>query len=211
MEAVASHDEHAGPHARGLVRWITTTNHKDIGTLYLCFSLAMFFIAGFLAMLIRAELFEPGARLFSPALYNQFVTMHGLMMIFGVIMPAFVGFANWQIPLMIGAPDMAFPRMNNWSFWLLPFAALLMIAAFACNGASAVSLTPAMQNQFIEVQDFLQAHRRPNTLVSVVGYLVLATGEKDGAIRLSLVDSVDHVLSPRDALTYAKGGATVII
>ncbi len=139
MEAVASHDEHAGPHARGLVRWITTTNHKDIGTLYLCFSLAMFFIAGFLAMLIRAELFEPGARLFSPALYNQFVTMHGLMMIFGVIMPAFVGFANWQIPLMIGAPDMAFPRMNNWSFWLLPFAALLMIGEFFVPGGAAAT------------------------------------------------------------------------
>jgi len=94
---------------------------------------------------------------------------------------------------------------------ILFIAALLMMAAFVCNGASAGSLTPAMQNQFIEVQDFLQAHRAPNTLVSVTGYLVLATEEKDGAIRLSLVDSADHVLGPRDALTYAKGGATVII
>ena len=117
------HDDHAH-HPTGLMRWITTTNHKDIGTLYLWFSLTMFFFAGGLAMLIRAELFQPGLQFFQPAIFNQLTTMHGLIMIFGAIMPAFVGFANWQVPLMIGAPDMAFPRLNNWSFWLLPVAAL---------------------------------------------------------------------------------------
>ncbi len=111
---------------RGLWGWLVTTNHKDIGTLYLVLSLVMLFAGGLLALLIRAELFQPGLQLMQPELYNSMVTMHGLTMIFLVIMPALVGLANWQIPLMIGAPDMALPRINNWSFWLLPFAALLL-------------------------------------------------------------------------------------
>jgi cytochrome c oxidase subunit 1 len=123
---------------KGLMRWITTTNHKDIGTLYLCLSLAMFFTGGTFAMGIRAELFVPGLQIFRPEFFNQLTTLHGLIMIFGAIMPAFVGFANWQIPMMIGAPDMAFPRLNNWSFWLLPPAFLLLVGAlFAPGGAAA--------------------------------------------------------------------------
>ena len=77
--------------------------------------------AACMALTIRAELFEPGLQLVKPEFFNQLTTLHGLIMIFGAIMPAAVGFANWQIPMMIGAPDMAFARMNNWSFWLLPF------------------------------------------------------------------------------------------
>jgi len=120
------------------MRWITTTNHKDIGTLYLCLSLVMFLIGGSFAMAIRAELFRPGLQIFQPEFFNELTTLHGLIMIFGAIMPAFVGFANWQIPMMIGAPDMAFPRLNNWSFWLLPPALLLLVAAlFAPGGAAA--------------------------------------------------------------------------
>src|ERR1035437_6412217 len=116
---------HAHDHApSGFMRWVSSTNHKDIGTLYLWFSLFMFFFAGALAMLIRAELFQPGLQFFQPAVFNQLTTMHGLIMIFGAIMPSLVGFANWQIPLMIGASDMAFPRLNNWSFWLLPAAGI---------------------------------------------------------------------------------------
>src|ERR1035437_5457652 len=122
-------DDHHGAPA-GIMRWLTSTNHKDIGTLYLWFSLFMFFFAGALAMLIRAELFKPGLQFFQPAVFNQLTTMHGLIMIFGAIMPSLVGFANWQIPLMIGASDMAFPRLNNWSFWLLPAAGSLLIATF---------------------------------------------------------------------------------
>ncbi|MBC6941713.1 MAG: cytochrome c oxidase subunit I [Xanthomonadales bacterium] len=110
-----------------LQRWLFTTNHKDIGTLYLVFSLTAFFIGGTFAMLIRAELFQPGLQLMQPEFFNQLTTMHGLIMIFGAIMPAFVGLANWMIPMMIGAPDMALPRMNNWSFWILPFAFLLLV------------------------------------------------------------------------------------
>ena len=127
---------HEHTHPNGIQRWLTTTNHKDIGTLYLCFSFAMFLFAGALAMLIRTELFQPGLQFFQPNLFNQLTTMHGLIMIFGAIMPAFVGFANWQIPMMIGAPDMAFPRLNNWSFWLLPMAALLLLTSFLAPGGA---------------------------------------------------------------------------
>ena len=95
------------------------TNHKDIGTLYLLFAFTMLMIGGVLALLIRAELFQPGLQLVNPELFNQLTTMHGLIMVFGAIMPAFVGFANWMIPLQIGASDMAFARMNNFSFWLM--------------------------------------------------------------------------------------------
>ncbi|HEY8099527.1 MAG TPA: cytochrome c oxidase subunit I [Burkholderiaceae bacterium] len=128
---------HAHPH--GWSRWLNATNHKDIGTMYLWFSLVMFMMGGILALLIRSELFQPGLQFFEPELYNQFVTMHGLMMIFGAIMPAFVGFANWMIPLQIGAPDMAFARMNNSSFWLLPPAALLLVSSFFVSGGSAAA------------------------------------------------------------------------
>ena len=138
MDAVHAHDHDHGHdhHPSGLMRWVKTTNHKDIGTLYLWFSLFMFFFAGSLAMLIRAELFQPGMQLVRPEMFNQLTTMHGLIMIFGAIMPGFVGFANWQVPLMIGAPDMAFPRMNNWSFWLLPVAGGLLIASFFMEGGA---------------------------------------------------------------------------
>ncbi|MBM7456292.1 cytochrome c oxidase subunit 1 [Oceanisphaera litoralis] len=124
---------HHGP-ARGFSRWLFTTNHKDIGTLYLLFSLTMFFVGGGMAMVIRAELFQPGLQLVEPNFFNQMTTMHGLVMIFGAVMPSFVGLANWMIPMMIGAPDMALPRMNNWSFWILPFAFMLMLSSLFMPG-----------------------------------------------------------------------------
>ncbi len=116
-------------------RWLFTTDHKDIGTLYLFLSLTMFFIAGIMAMLIRLQLSHPGNRLFEPNTYNELVTQHGLIMIFGAIVPAFVGMANWQIPLMIGAPDMALPRLNNWSFWLLPFGFIILLSTLLMPGS----------------------------------------------------------------------------
>lgn len=138
LEQVNHLDDHVsepahGP-ATGIKRWLFTTNHKDIGTLYLLFSLTMFFVGGSMAMLIRAELFQPGLQLVEPAFFNQMTTMHGLVMIFGAVMPSFVGLANWMIPLMIGAPDMALPRMNNWSFWILPFAFILMLSTLFMPG-----------------------------------------------------------------------------
>jgi cytochrome c oxidase subunit 1 len=132
------HDDAHGHHPTGIMRWITTTNHKDIGTLYLWFSFTMFLVGGTMALTIRSELFEPGMQIVQPVLFNSLTTLHGLIMIFGAIMPAAVGFANWMIPMMIGAPDMAFARMNNWSFWLLPFAGLLLIGSlFAPGGGPA--------------------------------------------------------------------------
>jgi len=131
-------DHHHGPAQKGLMRWVTTTNHKDIGTLYLLFSLLMFFVGGAMAMIIRLELFAPGVQWVDPQFYNSMVTMHALVMIFGAVMPAFVGLANWLIPMMIGAPDMALPRLNNWSFWIMPFAfTLLLLTLFLPGGAPA--------------------------------------------------------------------------
>src|SRR5262244_2942926 len=131
------HEEHGhAHHPAGIMRWIMTTNHKDIGTLYLWFSFIMFLTGGTLALTIRSELFEPGLQIVDPEFFNSLTTLHGLIMIFGAIMPAAVGFANWQIPMMIGAPDMAFARMNNWSFWLLPPAALLLVSSFFVPGGA---------------------------------------------------------------------------
>ena len=126
------HDDH-GP-AKGWTRWLWTTNHKDIGTLYLWFALIMFFIGGAMALIIRAELFQPGLQLVDPLFFNSMTTMHALVMIFGVVMPAFVGLANWMIPMMIGGPDMALPRLNNWSFWIMPFAFLLLLSTLFMEG-----------------------------------------------------------------------------
>lgn len=124
------HDDHHDHHPTGLMRYVTTTNHKDIGSMYMWFSFAMFISGGIMALLIRAELFQPGLQILEPERFNQLTTLHGIVMIFGAIMPAFVGFANWMLPLQLGAPDMAFARMNNWSFWLLPPAAILLIGSF---------------------------------------------------------------------------------
>ncbi|MEO5810569.1 MAG: cytochrome c oxidase subunit I [Rhodanobacter sp.] len=128
------HDEHHGAPKNFFQRWCMSTNHKDIGSLYLIFALTMLFVGGSFAMLIRAELFKPGMQLMQPYFFNELTSMHGLIMIFGAIMPAFVGLGNWMIPLMIGAPDMALPRMNNLSFWILPFAFILLLSSMFLPG-----------------------------------------------------------------------------
>ena len=129
-----AHDAH-GP-APGLMRWVTTTNHKDIGTLYLWLAFIMLLTGGSMAMVIRAELFQPGLQFVEPQFFNQMTTLHGLIMVFGAIMPAFVGLANWLLPMMIGAPDMALPRMNNWSFWILPFAFTMLVSTLLMEGGA---------------------------------------------------------------------------
>ena len=138
--SAASEHHHSPP--TGITRWLFTTNHKDIGTMYLWFAFIMAMVGGVMALIIRAELWQPGLQIVDPQFFNQMITLHGLIMVFGLVMPAFVGFANWQIPMMIGAPDMALPRMNNWSFWLLPPAAtLLMLSLVAPGGAPGAGWT----------------------------------------------------------------------
>ena len=131
------HDDH-GHKPSGIKRWVMSTNHKDIGTMYLWFSFCMFLVGGVMALIIRSELFQPGLQIVRPDFFNSMTTYHGLIMVFGAIMPAFVGFANWLIPMQVGAPDMAFPRMNNLSFWLLPPAAnpLTCVGAAGCAAAA---------------------------------------------------------------------------
>ncbi|GAB2656375.1 aa3-type cytochrome oxidase subunit I [Kribbella swartbergensis] len=118
------------PLGRAAVRILTTTDHKLIGHLYLITSFAFFLIAGLMALVIRAELAQPGLQMVNEEVYNQMFTMHGTIMLLLFATPLFVGFANVIMPVQIGAPDVAFPRLNMFSYWLFLFGGLIASAGF---------------------------------------------------------------------------------
>ena len=144
--AHAHTDDHAHDHhtPSGWRRWVFSTNHKDIGTMYLVFAICTGIIGGLFSIMMRLELQEPGMQYFLNAdgspdghWWNVVITAHGLIMVFFVVMPAVIGgFGNWFIPLMVGAPDMAFPRMNNLSFWMYVTGTALGVASMLAPGGN---------------------------------------------------------------------------
>jgi cytochrome c oxidase subunit 1 len=123
-----------------LYEWLTTTDHKKIGIMYVINSFVFFLIGGFFALGVRAELARPGLQIFSNEhLYNEFFSIHATVMIFLFIIPMLAGLGNYAVPLMVGAPDMAFPRINALSFWMLPLAGVLLLAGFLSPGGAAAA------------------------------------------------------------------------
>jgi cytochrome c oxidase subunit I len=121
---------HAAPRQHPIMEWLTTTDHKKIGIMYLVNSFFWFGVAGLLAVFVRSELAQPGEQFFTSQQYNQLFTMHGTTMIFLFVIPMLAGFGNYLVPLQIGALDMAFPRVNALSLWILPLAGILLYSGY---------------------------------------------------------------------------------
>jgi cytochrome c oxidase subunit 1 len=140
MAVIEARPRAAAPGPRGRVMsWLTTTDHKKIGILYLINSFTFFVVGGIFALLMRTELARPGSQIIQPHLYNEFFTLHGTLMIFLFIFPMLAGFANYIVPLQIGALDMAFPRINALSFWLLPVGGLTILSGLLAKGGAAAA------------------------------------------------------------------------
>jgi cytochrome c oxidase subunit I+III len=166
------------PPETGLYSWVATVDHKRIGLLYLLTALFFFAIGGIEALFLRIQLAGPNCHFLSPAAYNQLFTMHGTTMIFLVVMPALVGFANYLVPLMIGARDMAFPRLNALSYWLFPFGGLLLHFSLLAGGAPAAGwfgYAPLSEKPFSST---------PGTDYWIVALLVLGVGSVASAINM---------------------------
>ena len=158
-----------------LYEWLTTTDHKKIGILYLVNSFIFFFLAGLLALGMRAELAQPGIQFFKETVYNELFTMHGTVMIFVFIIPILAGFGNYVVPLQIGAPDMAFPRINALSFWMLPLGGILLFSGFATGGGAAAgwtSYSPLAQAKYMGVGEDLW----------ILGLILIGTSSILGAV-----------------------------
>jgi cytochrome c oxidase subunit I len=168
--------EHEGE--TGAFAWVSTVDHKKIGILYLLTALFFFAIGGLEALVIRLQLATPNAHLLSPETFNQLFTMHGTTMIFLVVMPTLVGFANYLVPLMIGARDMAFPRLNALSYWLFPCGGLLLHFSLVAGGAPSAgwfSYAPLSETPYSSTM---------GTDYWVLALLVLGIGSVGGAINI---------------------------
>src|SRR6266540_803173 len=140
-EAATSGSPAIGYQRHPIWEWLTTTDHKKIGIMYLVNSYIFFGVAGLLAMFIRTELAEPGTQFFNEQQFNELFTMHGTTMIFLFVIPILAGFANYIVPLQIGALDMAFPRVNALSFWMLPLAGVILYSGYLVGGTACAGWT----------------------------------------------------------------------